>query len=168
LTRKKFEDSGIACPDVYGDPALLCPRYYNFPVEKSHDIGIIPHFMDLRTSVITELQNRGSVFVIDITASVKKVIYDIRSCDRVISSSLHGLIIADSFDIPSLWLSHWNKDIKDSFKFQDYYASIGVRSAEPVNLESPREIDKAARRCISHEVALDLDKLWEACPIRAG
>lgn len=45
-------------------------------------------------------------------------------CQRIVSSSLHGLILADSLGIPSMW-DPWPVDV--TFKFRDYASAYGER-----------------------------------------
>ena len=43
LTRQLLLSKGIECPEIYGDPALLFPRYYTPNVEKRYKYGVILH-----------------------------------------------------------------------------------------------------------------------------
>lgn len=63
----------------------------------------------------------------------QKWIDELCSCDCVISSSLHGLIIAEAYGIPTLWVKFSDEINGDDFKFYDYYASIGL-SVPPLDL----------------------------------
>ena len=47
-TRSRILELGYDCPEVYGDPAILLPNYYNPKVEKKYKIGIIPHYVDYK------------------------------------------------------------------------------------------------------------------------
>ena len=40
----------------------------------------------------------------------------------IVSSSLHGLICSDAYNIPNLWLDEY-KLIEGDFKFKDYFVS---------------------------------------------
>ena len=102
LTRSRLLDVGIDCPPVYGDPALLVPLYYWPEVEKTHDVGIVIRHSE---HLWRDLDQDDSVKVIDFGSSdIETVLREILSCRRIISSSLHGLVIADAYGIPNAWL----------------------------------------------------------------
>lgn len=67
--------------------------------------------------------NSAKYFIIDPTQYWKVVIDQIYSCQSILSSSLHGLICADAYNIPNLWLKQ--KLNEGDFKFLDYFASQG-------------------------------------------
>lgn len=59
------------------------------------------------------------------TNDYKSVIDQIVQSKLIISSSLHGVILADAYGVPSVWYRGLGKDI--DFKYLDYYASTGRR-----------------------------------------
>jgi hypothetical protein len=71
--------------------------------------------------------------VIDVRREPEAVFRDVAACESILSSSLHGLITADSFRIPSAWAGLSDKVIGDGFKFRDYFSSLGIRH-EPCRL----------------------------------
>lgn len=126
LTFRLLNNNGIYCPPIYADPALLLPLIHKVEKIVKYRIGIIPHYIDKNTKVmevICSLQN-DDILVIDIQASITKVIDMINSCDRIISSSLHGIIVADAYGIPSKWVKFSNNVVGEGFKFLDYFASV--------------------------------------------
>jgi pyruvyltransferase len=150
LTRELCIKQGIDCPPVYGDPAMLLPLFYNpRPSTYIHTgpqkVGLIPHYVDKENGIVKQLAKNQEIHVIDILLSPnkfgkmsvenewKKWIDELCSCDCVISSSLHGLIIAEAYGIPTLWVKFSDKINGDDFKFYDYYASIGL-SVPPLDL----------------------------------
>lgn len=133
LTRKALLAQNIDCPEVYGDPALLLPNFYKPDkiTNLSRKIGIVPH--------ISQIQNfknpdPARYFIIDPTQYWKVVIDQIYSCECILSSSLHGLICADAYNIPNLWFKQ--KLQEGEFKFLDYFAS---QSREKVYISSVEE-----------------------------
>lgn len=110
-----------------GDPGLLASRLFTESVPKAHHLGIIPHFRERDDPQFRELARLSDdSVVIDLTGDPLSVIREIASCEQVISSSLHGLIVADSFGIPSLHVKVTDQVNGDGFKFADYYSAFGV------------------------------------------
>lgn len=94
-------------------------------IEKKYTIGIIPHYKEQDEPVFGKLADTFSKSVlINLKAEPMSVYEQIGSCEYVISSSLHGLIISDSFGIPNLHVKATDKLIggKDGFKFKDYFS----------------------------------------------
>lgn len=113
---------------VVGDPGLIMNRVFPEPVERTHLIGVVPHFVDKDHAVIQKWADRfeKDCLVIEVLRSPREVINDIKRCDYIISSSLHGLIIADAFDIPNARFvirDTMPTDFYD-YKFKDYYSSL--------------------------------------------
>ena len=48
------------------------------------------------------------------------------ACEYVISSSLHGLILAEAYHIPTLWATFSDNINGGTFKYMDYYKSINT------------------------------------------
>ncbi|MBB5733947.1 pyruvyl transferase [Altererythrobacter atlanticus] len=128
LTQKFLMDRGISVPSVFGDPALLIPRLFPQRFKRRTQpgkIGVVPnlHDRDLldRDDVIDPMWNWG------------RVIDAICECEFIVSSSLHGLIIADAFGIPC---SHVRlSETEPDFKYIDYCEGVGrstFRSATSV------------------------------------
>ncbi len=116
LTRNALLKQGIDCPEIYGDPALLLPKYYQPKVEKKYKKGIIPHWAD----VDFVKANKDEVIIYPHT-SMFQYIDLICSCETIEASSLHGLIVADAYGIPRKRVK-LNKE-QTEFKFNDYEAS---------------------------------------------
>lgn len=165
LSRKKYLDAGMRCPEVYGDPALLCPRFWTFgKVKKRYRIGLVPQWQDKALPLIKDVEALPDVKVIDLYGSIQGVLEEILSCECILSSSLHGLIASDAYGVPSLWLRLSENPLGDLFKFQDYYASIGVEDALPHTLDQASDLERVAAQCTVHDVSVDLDSLMAACP----
>jgi pyruvyltransferase len=130
LTRQRFHELGYACPAVYGDPAVLMPLYCPAGDTAGPPIGIVPHYVNFREA--TELFGHlPGVSVIDVTGKVEDVVRSITSCEVVLSSSLHGLIIAHSFGLRAARVRFGNSIYGDDVKFDDYYQSLGPIEAPP-------------------------------------
>jgi len=125
-TRKFLLDLSYECPEVYGDPALLLPIYFHPEVEKKYKLGIIPHYHDF-AFVSENYKNDPEILVIDLmTLDVEEVTRQIMSCDKTISSSLHGVIVSHAYEIPSLWVEFSGKIFGDGIKYRDYLESVEI------------------------------------------
>lgn len=110
---------------VFGDPASLLPTFHP-PSTKKQGIGVIPHYVDWH-----RIPPSDRYIKIDVTAHWKSVVDSITSCEQVISSSLHGVIVAESYGIPATWISLSDHVIGARLKFNDYYLGTGRGSREP-------------------------------------
>lgn len=136
LTRDYLLKQGIECPDILGDPALLLPLIYKPQNKKKYRIGIIPHHSDLSDPIVIKLQQEG-VKLIDMTdySDWHQIIDDICSCESIISSSLHGLIVADAYRVPNIWVTIGGNLLGGTFKFLDYFSSVNRTDEEPIPLK---------------------------------
>lgn len=122
LTRKYLINKNIYVPEIYGDPALLLPLFYKPKkiTKLCNKIGIIPH----KSNYHNYINNYDSAifYLINPCDKWNNVINYICSCKAIISSSLHGLICSDAYNIPNVWLDEY-KLTEGEFKFKDYFAS---------------------------------------------
>lgn len=120
-TRDCVIRNGGSCPKIYGDPALLLPRVYNPTITKHHKVGIIPHVVDYEDIK----QQYPDSFVIDLSdENPLNAIDQILQCEKVISSSLHGIIAANAYGIPAAWAKFSDRLHGDGIKFEDYFTSV--------------------------------------------
>lgn len=111
----------------YGDPGLLMPLFYNPSINKKYTLGFIPHYVDYH-NVFNMYKNDKNVHVINLlNSNIEDVINQILSCNYIISSSLHGLIVADAYNIPNMWIKYDNKIKGDDTKFYDYFESVNIK-----------------------------------------
>ena len=135
-TRGKLTELQMAQkPGVYGDPALLLPLIYNPEVEKTTAIGIVPHYVDMKRVMQSTAVATGAVKIIDVLTDWQSFIREVKSCETIISSSLHGIIIAEAYGIPAEW-TDWSDEVwGKGFKFRDYLTGTG--RAEQVHGKFP-------------------------------
>lgn len=170
LTRSQMMKKGIEVPEVYGDPALLFPRIYDPSrvVAKKWKLGIIAHYIDYTdpnvVARLNELEEQG-VRIINITAGAFHFIDELVSCEMVVSSTLHGLIMADAYSIPNARIKLTDKITGGDFKYLDYYQSIGrdhianiIDVTQPISVESLLDLEFNCGH------GLDLDLLLENSP----
>lgn len=120
VTAAALEDCGIPCPKVYGDPAILMPKIYTPQSKERKGTVLITHYL-LPTDQYSHLDN---VTFLDIkTADYKSFIDTIASAEKVISSSLHGIILAETYGTPAVFLKEGMEAVL--LKFYDWYYSTG-------------------------------------------
>ena len=114
-----------------GDGGLLADRWIGENPSKKYRIGIIPHFREKDSPIVSEMKKKYSdSVIIDLGKKPIDVVKEIASCETILSSSLHGLIVADSFHIPNkhiLLYPYGERMLGDGFKFADYYSSYGLK-----------------------------------------
>lgn len=153
---KEFCDRyGVSCPEIYGDLALLLPLVYKASppallhregASKKYRLGIIPHVVDLHHSVIEEIREKfaDEILIIDL-AHYKKwtdIIDQICSCEHILSSSLHGLIVSDAYQIPNCWIKLSGRIPGGYFKYLDYASSVQRDFTKPFIIELVTDIHK--------------------------
>lgn len=125
---------------VYGDPALLCARVWPAPATKTYEVGIVPHYTDMQSPALALLKERfPKAKIISVENEATQVVREIASCEAILSSSMHGLIVADSYGIPNHRLVLEGQLTGGDFKFLDYAAAIGRPDIAPVVITS--EVD---------------------------
>ena len=126
LTRKRILELGYKCPEIYGDPAILLPYFFKQKVKKRYEIGVIPHYVDYQ-EVSNRFKNESGIKVINlITDNIESTTKEILECERIISSSLHGVIVSHTYKIPCLWVKFSEKLSGDDVKFHDYLSSMNI------------------------------------------
>lgn len=120
ITRNLLLKCGYQCPEIYGDPAILMPLIYKPQVTKHRKFGLIIHINRTSESVKEKYEDE---LISVVTRDYKTFINEICGCEKVISSSLHGIILAESYGIPAIMIQN---DVEDQpMKFFDYYYSTG-------------------------------------------
>lgn len=166
-TRKKLLDDGVDCPEILGDPALLLPRFYAPTVIKKYKVGIIPHYVDKSHEWIMTMHSDPSVNVINVeTNKIEEFIYSVLQCDVILSTSLHGLIVADAYNIPSLWIRLSDEVVGGDFKFQDYFRSIDKNIEAPISCNATTSINDLMGFVSYEKVSINTQKLYESFPIK--
>ena len=141
ITLQRFIRNGIKINKdvVLADPGILAPllidlnfNYIN-QINRIYPLCIIPHFVDQNNKLINNnIKVNGSI-ILNINEYPLTFIINLSKCKRVISSSLHGLIVSDSFGIPNMRFVVSDKIIGGDYKYNDYYSSYGIN--QPVKFD---------------------------------
>ncbi len=109
-SREYLVNMGVKVPEIFGDPALLLPIFYKAIIEPRlcDKIGIIPHMTNYNM-YYTKLSSLDTTKyeLINPTDHWATVINKLASCKCIVSSSLHGLICADAYGVPNIWLTEY-------------------------------------------------------------
>lgn len=172
---RKLSELKLNVPTVLGDPALLLPLYYKPTVEKKTQIGIIPHIIEF-DYFFKNWSDRYRIINLN-TRDVEGVINQIYECSYILSTSLHGIIVAHAYGVPCLWIE--NKILeKDGFKFKDYFSSVGIEFYRGYGniseLLSNEEnivklfVENANKSYINGSLSDLQTKLLEVCPFKGN
>ena len=168
LTRRYLLERGIKCPEIYGDPSLLLPYYYYPDKKKKFKIGLIPHWSSLNSPIVKKLEKNKDVLIIKMKDYNKwtDVIDEILSCKYILSESLHGLIMAEAYNVPNVWVDITLKN-KYDIKYHDFFLSTGLDREKPMKIDKNFTIDKALEKLSKYKKGKmpDLKALIDACPI---
>lgn len=170
LTRKALLQQGIECPEIYGDPALLLPYIYNTQKRKKYKVGIIPHVADQKNKNLLNWHNstndKSKIILLNKYRKFEDIINEILECEIVLSSSLHGLIIADAYKIPNVWVKFSNNITGGSFKFLDYFSSVGRKDLFPYEIKSANDLNYALENVNWEPIKFDYKTFINSCPIK--
>ncbi|ATE60896.1 polysaccharide pyruvyl transferase family protein [Thauera sinica] len=118
LTEEFLRRRGHAVPMVFGDPALLVRHLFpeRFRPTGERPYVFVPNLHDLKLVA-------DSPHVVSPLAGWNTVIAEILKARLVLASSLHGLVIAESFGIPARYVRL--SETENLFKYLDYYYGTG-------------------------------------------
>lgn len=155
-TRTRVLECGGSCPEIYGDAALLVNRIVD-PLPKKYKIGFTPHYTHRNKYTKDLAEEKGWRYIDVCRKDPLDVVRDITECEKIISTSLHGIIVAHAYGIPASHLLIWQRDQKWLYgkdaKFIDYYESVGLEHVQS-------ELSKDVERIEYHVGTLpDLDKI---------
>jgi pyruvyltransferase len=127
--RGPLSAKGVPGNPVIGDPGLLADELVRIET-RDIDLGVIPHWSDTRLAHDHRFQGKWTNDVISAWGDPLDVISRIGRCKRIVTSSLHGLILADAFGVPRRFepcrRMLLDSDEGNLFKFHDYAASVNV------------------------------------------
>lgn len=113
----------------FGDPGLLIADALGDKPKRGDRIGLVPHHSQIDDPMVRAVAASDPAFdLIDPRGEPEVVCQQIGACRHVFASSLHGLITADSYGVPSTWV--WPGD-QGYLKYHDYAASIGRAMIAP-------------------------------------
>ena len=159
LIEKGIDISGLPL----GDPGIFASKL--IPESKrppTYRAAIIPHHDSIHHEFYKAAARDPNVVVPDILSDGLKVIEQIRDSEVVISESLHGLIFAESFGKPCVWISRRIGDANWDFKFQDWYSTTNAPDTKPATIKE--SLNTLISKAVRSGCTIDLPRLQAAFP----
>lgn len=171
-TRQLLIQQGCPCPECYGDPALLISKLYAPKSSKKYKMGIIPHYVEENQPYLRKyVAEHDDVCIISMSNYTHwtDVIDKINSCKYILSSSLHGLIVSDSYGIPNFWVNFSDEMlVAGDFKFRDYFSSVQRdESVSPIRVRDENDLIQLYHlkyEDICETAKINFDSIFESCP----
>ncbi len=153
FTADVFRREGLVAPDVYGDPVWFLPKLFPRPqTPPRYELGVILHLTEL--DAYTSTASARAVFeryripealgdavrlispITDRSLGAMEVrLSEILDCKRIASTSLHGLVIAETYGLPCIWFAPFpgggrvanlaDDECKVDHRMRDFYAGVG-------------------------------------------
>lgn len=171
---------GVTDVMAVGDPCYLIDRLYQPKYTgKKYQLGIIPHYVDYKFCKEV-FKNIDGVFVVDLlNKDYFETIDLINSCDKCISSSLHGIIVSHAYGVPCMHVTFSDRLLKtgiekhpilgDGLKYLDYFSSVDISEYSPFEVVHQDQIlelqDAVPLSCGNKGI---IDKMLACCPFRYG
>jgi hypothetical protein len=123
LTRSELKSRlGWKVPPVFGDPAILLPRFFapHAADSSSGKVAVVPHWNHKH---LFQRPSDDQIKIVDVEQGMEAVVSDIANASHCISTSLHGVIVAQAYGVPWVWLRIGdNPLVGDRFKFEDFFS----------------------------------------------
>lgn len=141
ITRNALKSCGHECPEVYGDPAILMPLIYcPKKIEKKNRVSIVLHY-HAEQKWLLELEHQSQMKYLNIgTDNYEQYICEMLSAEKIISSSLHGIILAETYGIPAVFLNTGGYVDQALMKYYDWYYSTNR-----YNVKMARTVEEAIK-----------------------
>ncbi|MEM9552224.1 MAG: polysaccharide pyruvyl transferase family protein [Pseudomonadota bacterium] len=145
---------------AFGDPALLVDEI--IPAMPREDrVGIVPHHSQADDPRLAALvASDPKLMLIDARRPAEELCRAISACAHVAASSLHGLVVADAYGVPSTW---FDPETDELLKFQDYAASVERSLPVPIPIAdlkgALRKLPDLGSLAYAHGIARSRDDL---------
>lgn len=134
---------GVPSHTPLGDPAILLNEILRADVQREsgrrRGVIVIPHYFDFSTSANRQILRTMTTHGIRIVSPLRpwrEVLKQINESELVLSSSLHGKIVADALGVPAIVLRF---DTSDSIDKYEDYMSVWERPICPISAKDALE-----------------------------
>jgi hypothetical protein len=199
-TASVLKAAGIEVPDVYGDPVWFLPRIFPMDgIDKTCELGVVLHLSELAnadpSSGPKDIYRRynipaalaGSIRIINTLiepgiGAIEDKIREIVACRRILSTSLHGLVIAEAYGIPCAWFGTYGGGVREldandasariDHRIRDFYsgtdrpALLAICQDRSLETDWVEAMDAIDRRYVPAQY--DPSALFAAFPIPAA
>jgi len=159
--RGKLTRDAIGAPKgtVLGDPGLLSSELLPRRMKRGYVLGFVPHYAEMDDPRLAMIINRykDDILFIDVKRDPLAVLEEIDSCEAILSSSLHGIVAADSLGIPSAWMFLTDAVRGGGYKFRDYFSVFG-EEALPVPLGGDETLSELLKHTKPHSNGIEAIK----------
>lgn len=165
-TLQRLKNNNINTDNILlGDTAMVLPKIYQPKVKKKYKLGIIPHIVDGANIIKHVKQNEDkfkNTIILDSNTKISQIedfIDKVNSCEKIVSTSLHGCICAHAYGIPVKWMKISDNLMGDDVKFFDHFESIGLTLDGPIDLIENEDviIEKT-------DINFDIETYWNSRP----
>ena len=173
ITRRAAMEAGHDVPERYGDPGLLFPLLFQEEIERKaaeilvayREAGLdfprtafIPNINDERYYMPERAELPADWLYISPSSDPVMVAACIRLVDRVVSSSLHGIVFADAFGKDTSFLL---SRFEPTLKYDDYFLGTGREAVVPAGT-----LMQAARHPNVPPMTFRAESILESFPFR--
>lgn len=130
LTKSSLKTSNNS--KIVSDPGLLISYVYPTSKKPTKKIGYIIHSVD--REIFFEKYPHLKQDLINNYQSPEKFVDELMDYEKIVSSSLHGIIFSHSFNKEVIPIKITDKIIGGDYKYNDYYSSIGLSNVSRINL----------------------------------
>lgn len=153
-------------PDApLGDPGLCLPNLYDPPKFHKYVVGLVPHFVD-QERIFNVYKHHERARCISIIGSIEEVIDRVLECEVIVSSSLHGVVLAVAYGIPLVWCKFSDGVIGGTFKFHDFFLGLTQRIPKCHDFRGPELPSVEDLQALARIPPAYDNALWESCPFR--
>ena len=127
ITKAVLTEFGYDCKGcVYGDPGIIMPLIFQPEAgEKLYDVSVIGH---IKMAEYMRKKYPQYHYINVETADYQSFIQEICASKKVISSSLHGIILSESYGIPAVFYNENGLMDREIIKYYDWYYSTNRRN----------------------------------------
>lgn len=153
-SQELLQEVGYEAPSIYGDPGLLAPYIFDQErlrdhVENSSEVTLIPNLNDL-PQWQAEAEKLGESYrLVTPIGTPEAIIKKIVNSQSIVTSSLHGFILAEAYGIPRALVASGAEPL---FKYEDYFLGTGRGEIE-VSPTISSAVSKITDEKLNYDVA---------------